>query len=68
MLLATMLEKRKQEGLVLGFYLLEHSANPVVLQETGHDRDICVWSIVCGHEYFYVKSPRNKISAEDDGS
>ena len=60
-LVATTKEKIKQGGLVLDFYLLEKSADSVVLQEIGHDIDICAWIIVCGHEDFHGDSLRDKI-------
>ena len=52
LLIATTEEKLNQGGLVLDFYILKHSTNSVVLQETVHNRDACVWKIFCGHEYF----------------
>ena len=39
----------------------------MVIQETGHDIDICVWSRVCGHEDFRGDPLRDKVYSEDDG-
>ena len=61
MLIATTRVKRQQGGLVPGFNFIEYSANSMVLQDTGHDRDVCVWSGVCGHEDCHEDSPRDKI-------
>ena len=33
----------------------------MVLPEIGHDRDICVWRGVCGHEDCRGDPPRDKI-------
>ena len=51
----------KQGGLVLGFHLLEYSTNPMVLQETGHDRDVYVWSGFYGHGDFNGDHPSDKV-------
>ena len=40
----------------------------MVLQEAGHDIDVCIWGGVHGHKDFHRDPPRDNVLAEEDGS
>ena len=40
----------------------------MVLNEAGHDSDVCVWGEYCDHEDFHGAPPGNKVQTEYDGT